>query len=291
MRKEGNGVVVSRASTYDNLSNLAKNFRDQVLRFEGTQIGRQEVYGELLDLAESGLLKKSWFKLYPAFKSNGEPNPLPYFETILISLDTAMTANTHSDNTACTVWGVFKHTNEKNKQVTCALLLDCWAERLTYPDLRDRAKQAWLCYYGTANNGKGQQPSTILIEDKGSGISLRQDLQSEMIPVAAFNPGRADKVQRANLAAPILKDGFIWLPESEKRPGEFKNWIDEFMDEITIFPASDAHDDQVDSFIQAMHYLYSANYLHAPLDAAQEVDEVEVDYDRKRRNVLNPYAQ
>ncbi len=283
IKREGKGVVVSRASTYENLQNLAKNFRDQVLRFEGTEIGRQEVYGELLDLSNSGVLKKGWFKLWPALNTLGKANKLPYFETILISMDTAMTEHTSSDRTACTVWGVFK-----DEKTTNALLLDCWAERLTYPDLRERAKAAWTARYG---EGRGQLPSTFLIEDKGSGISLRQDLVSENIPVTAFNPGRADKLQRANLASPILKGGFIWLPESDKRPGEFRNWIEELMDEIVIFPATDSHDDYVDSCVQAWHYLYSAGYLHAPLKTEREEDPIEVDYHAKKQQRVNPYAQ
>lgn len=285
LRREGNGVVVSRASTYDNLENLAPNFRDQVLRFEGTEIGRQEVYGELLDLSDSGILKRSWFKLWPAKNAKGEPNKLPYFETIVISMDTAMTEHTTSDRTACTVWGVFKDVEKKTQN---ALLLDCWAERLTYPELRDRAKAAWTSRYG---EGRGQLPTTFLIEDKGSGISLRQDLQSEDVPVVPFNPGRADKVQRANLASPILKGGYIWLPESDKRPGEFRNWTDEFVDEVVIFPAADALDDYVDSGVQAWHYLYSAGYISAPLKVDREEDPIEEDYVAKRKRRENPYAQ
>lgn len=294
IRQEGKRVVVSRATTYQNLGNLATNFRDQVLRFEGTEMGRQEVYGELLDLSEAGILKKKWFKLYPArtFDDAGREieNPLPYFEKIVISLDTAMTEDTHSDRTACTIWGVFKHRASDGRTSTNALLLDCWADRLTYPDLRDRAKEAWNTRYGVAG-GRGQLPTTFLIEDKGSGISLRQDLQSEMIPVEKFNPGRRDKVERANLASPILKDGFIWLPESDKRPGEMRNWIDPMMDELVVFPTSDCHDDYVDSCVQAWHYLYSAGDLHAPLNAAQPQEPYEEDYHERGRRRLNPYAQ
>lgn len=279
LKREGKDVYVARATSYENMDNLATNFKESLLRYEGTDLGRQEIHAEMIDPSESGLLKKSWFKLYSAEKK------LPYFETIVISMDTAMTESTSADRTACTVWGVFK---DHDKKTTNALLLDCWADRLAYPDLRERARGAWLCRYGEANGGIGQLPTTFLIEDKGSGISLRQDLASENIPVVAFNPGRADKVQRANLASPILKDGFIWLPESDKRPGEFRNWIDDLMEEITIFPNDKEHDDYVDSCVQAWHWLYSSNYLHAPLKADREEDPYEVDYSKKRKG--NPYA-
>jgi phage terminase large subunit-like protein len=49
-------TVVTRGSTYDNLSNLAPSFRDQVLAtYEGTRIGRQELMGELLEDVEGAL--------------------------------------------------------------------------------------------------------------------------------------------------------------------------------------------------------------------------------------------
>jgi phage terminase large subunit-like protein len=48
--------TVTRGSTYDNLSNLAPSFREEVLAtYEGTRIGRQELLGELLDDVEGAL--------------------------------------------------------------------------------------------------------------------------------------------------------------------------------------------------------------------------------------------
>lgn len=53
---ERTSTVVTRGSTYDNLSNLAPSFREQVLAtYEGTRIGRQELMGELLDDVEGAL--------------------------------------------------------------------------------------------------------------------------------------------------------------------------------------------------------------------------------------------
>lgn len=53
---ERTSTAVTRGSTYDNLSNLAPSFREQVLAtYEGTRIGRQELLGELLDDVEGAL--------------------------------------------------------------------------------------------------------------------------------------------------------------------------------------------------------------------------------------------
>jgi phage terminase large subunit-like protein len=44
------GTVVTRGSTYENTINLASTFKDRILnRYEGTRLGRQELYAELLE--------------------------------------------------------------------------------------------------------------------------------------------------------------------------------------------------------------------------------------------------
>jgi predicted phage terminase large subunit-like protein len=273
IRREGNGVIVSRASTYENLRNLSGNFKTQILQLEGTEQGRQEIHGELLDLSESGIWKKSWFRLMDV--SEGTPR----FQHILVSLDTAFTKDSANDRTACSVWGVFFDSDSK---CYCALLLDCWADRLNYPELREKAREMWMASYGEGE----QRANTILIEDKGSGISLRQELQSEGIPVTPFNPGREDKIQRANVVAPLLKDGFIYLPESQKYPGEPTTWTDDMMEEITMFP-NDEHDDYVDTISQALHYLNQLGYLKSSLGVYRDDLEDEPTYWKKK---YHPYA-
>ena len=273
LRREGEGVIISRASTYENLTNLSGNFRDQILRLEGTEQGRQEIHGELLDLSESGIWKKSWFRLMDV------TDETPKFQHILISLDTAFTKDTANDRTACTVWGVYYDAETK---CYCALLLDCWADRMTYPELREKAREMWMAEYGSYD----QKPNTILIEDKGSGISLRQELQAEGIPVVPFNPGRADKIQRANVVAPLIKDGFIYLPESQKYPGQPSTWTEDMMEEITMFP-NDEHDDYVDTISQGLDYLNKLGYLKSALGVYREDLEDEPSYWRKK---YHPYA-
>jgi len=105
LKREGKDVIVTRASTYANLANLAPTFRDQILRYEGTTIGRQEIHAEVINPEEMGVIRRSWIKQWPADR------PLPELEFIVMSLDTAFTEETGSgadpDYSACTVWGVF----------------------------------------------------------------------------------------------------------------------------------------------------------------------------------------
>lgn len=49
-------TVVSTGSTYENIANLAPEFVELILgRFDGTRLGRQEIYGEFLDDVEGAL--------------------------------------------------------------------------------------------------------------------------------------------------------------------------------------------------------------------------------------------
>jgi len=55
------GTVVSRGTTFDNLANLSPAFRERVVeRYEGTRLGRAELYGEMLEDVEGALFRREW---------------------------------------------------------------------------------------------------------------------------------------------------------------------------------------------------------------------------------------
>ena len=132
IERDGDDVVYVSASTYDNIDNLAASFKKQIMQYEGTTMGRQEIYAEVIDPEESGIVKRNWFKLWPAGK------PLPQFEYVVQSYDVATSDKTHNDPTACVVLGVFKPSPDKPLS---AMVIDCWTEYLQYPDLRPRVTE------------------------------------------------------------------------------------------------------------------------------------------------------
>ena len=81
--------IIVRGSTFDNKANLPDSFFKQLEQYEGTTLGRQELYGELIDPEESGIVKRSDFRLWPAKR------PLPPLDYIILSLDTAFTEKTY----------------------------------------------------------------------------------------------------------------------------------------------------------------------------------------------------
>ena len=79
--REGKDVVITRASTYSNIKNLAQSFQNQILQYEGTKLGRQEIHAEIIDPEEGGIVRREWFRLWPPNK------PFPKLEFIIQSYD------------------------------------------------------------------------------------------------------------------------------------------------------------------------------------------------------------
>lgn len=274
--RDGDDVIVTTASTYDNLANLSPNFQKQILQYEGTKLGRQEIYAEIIDPEESGIVKRDMFKLWPDGKA------FPKFEYIIQSYDCAYTEKTINDPTACITWGVFKPLDGPMS----VMVIDCWQDRLQYPDLRPKVIEEYETIYGEGKEKK--RVDLILVEDKSSGISLIQDLQRAHLPVRAYNPGNADKVQRLNIVSNIIARGRVWIPESSVRKGYVRDWAEPFVSQICSFPES-THDDFVDACTQALRYLRDAGWLEIDPPPADDYDpEDYIDAGIPRRE--NPYA-
>jgi predicted phage terminase large subunit-like protein len=246
--REGDDVVLTTASTYSNLENLSENFKRQILAYEGTNLGRQEIHAEIIDVEEGGIVKRDWFKLWPADK------PLPKLEYVIQSYDCAYTEKTINDPTASITFGVFK----PNDGGMCVLIIDAWQDRLQYPDLKPKVIDEFEIVFGEGKEAK--RVDLVLVEDKAAGIVLIQDLQRAHIPVRSYNPGRADKIQRLSIVANIVKAGRVWVPESSNRAGFVRDWAEGMVTQICSFPST-THDDFVDAFSQAMRYLRDAGWL------------------------------
>lgn len=220
--------------------------------------------------------------------------PIPDLFYVLQSYDTAFTATTTNDPTACTVWGIGEHESGELKGVRFAILLDCWTDHMKYPDLRDKVLDDWRADYGGAlqANGKkdplhpARRADMILMEEKGSGISLLQDLRNARLPVKGYNPGRADKVARAHIASPLLEADLFYVLESKKEPGKPITWARPLIEQCEEFPNAE-HDDLVDTFTQAAIYLRDAGFLE--IRSAPEEQPDELDY-HALKGRKNPYA-
>lgn len=171
--------------------------------------------------AEGNIVKRAWFGRYT-------PADALAPERVIQSWDTASKATELNDFSVGTTWAI------KGGR---ALLLDVYRVRLELPALKRKVIELAELY----------NAERVLIEDKGSGTALLQEL-----PAAHFYRGipilpRGDKLMRLAGVTPMIEGGHVLLPE--RAP-----WLDAFEDEICGFPAV-RHDDQVDSLSQALDWI------------------------------------
>jgi predicted phage terminase large subunit-like protein len=271
-----NRVIITTGSTYENRSNLAAPFMRQIGQYEGTNLGRQEIYAELIDIEESGIIKRTWFKQWPAKKA------MPYLEFVIQSYDTAFTDKTENDPTGCVTFGVFRPSPEEPH---CIMILDAWTEHLKYPELRKKAVEEYRCTYGDQE----AKVDMLLIEDKGSGIPLIQDLQRAGLPIRKYNPGRPDKVMRLHSVSHLVYNGRVYIPESKKVPGEFVSWAEDFIREVCAFPNS-PHDEYVDCFSQSLAVFRDQEWISVDPVKPEDPWEDDNSWESSQGGYVNPYA-
>ena len=228
--------------------------------------------------AGGGIVKVENFRLWPATK------PIPDLLYVIQSLDTAFTEKTSGDPTGCQVWGVFEHEKRRN-----VLLLDCWNEHMGYPALKKRVMEDWGAKYGGVK-GDVMKPSrkadALLIENKGSGQSLIQDLHLSGIPAIPYNPGRADKIARIHAITPLIEDGLFWVLESNKDKGLPRTWVRPMLSQLEQFPNGE-HDEMADCVSQVGAYLRDSGHLDTAFVPPDIIEEVDYHSTRGREN---PYA-
>jgi phage terminase large subunit-like protein len=98
-------TAVTTGSTFDNKANLAETYIEAVRdTYEGSRMGRQELYAEILDEASGAL----WTRDLLA-KCEVDLDPLEFSETlarVVVSVDPAITSNIESDMTGIVVAGI-----------------------------------------------------------------------------------------------------------------------------------------------------------------------------------------
>ncbi|WP_156680877.1 phage terminase large subunit [Sphingomonas profundi] len=170
---------------------------------------------------DGDVIKLSWFRTYDALPEGGET---------VFSVDTASKAGLRNDWSVIGVWRI----------VDDRCYLDyLWRRRVEYPEL----KRSLIDLAGQ------YLPNRILIEDKGSGSGLLQDLKAEGYPVNAYEPGSLDKESRMRIQSAKIEAGRVLLPAQAP-------WLEEFQNEVRRFP-NGAHDDQIDALSQLLDYAFA----------------------------------
>ncbi len=93
-------TVVSRSRTADNRANLAPAFVDELeRRYGGTQLGRQELDGEIIEVLQDALWRMDWI-------SSGRVSLAPQMQRIVVAVDPPVTSKASSDACGIVIAGL-----------------------------------------------------------------------------------------------------------------------------------------------------------------------------------------
>ena len=211
-----NGTVVTSGSTYENLDNLAPNFRKRILaKYEGTRMGRQELLAELLTEIEGALWSMA---LIDAARLRGdEPEPPPLGRTV-VAIDPALTAGEDSDET-----GIIVAATVLGSDPTEFVVLDDLSGRYT--------PNAWATAAARAAEKYG---ADAIVAETNAGGDMVASTLAAAAPWARYKPvhaGKSKKVRAEPVAAlyeqgrvhhlgtlPVLEDQMVtWVPDGKAK--------------------------------------------------------------------------
>ena len=209
-RQDGS-VYVTRGSTFDNAANLSRAALEELqARYAGTRIGKQELYGEIIDNIDGALWTED------TIERSRVTAPPDQLTKIVVAIDPAVTNTEDSDETGIIVAG-------KNAKGEAFVLAD-YTMRGTPLDWATRAVEAYRLHNADAiiaevNNGGDMIPT--LIRQVDGFVPVREvratrgkKLRAE--PIAAFyEQGRVHHVGRY---VKLEEQMTTWTPEEPNSP-------------------------------------------------------------------------
>jgi predicted phage terminase large subunit-like protein len=223
--------VISKGSTYENLSNLAQTYRRAVVaKYEGTTLGRQELDAEILEDLPGALVARALID-----RARVTADEVPELVSIVVGLDPAGTSKGDETGLVVTGWGADRHHY---------VMAD--ASKRRTPDAACRAAYELREQHGAVK---------IIVEDNGPKDWLAdvlnrvwRDLHGDNAgpaPIERVNASKGKKL-RAQPVAMLYEQGRVHhvgsLPELED---QLTTWIPE---ETADSP------DRVDAMVHAVAY-------------------------------------
>ena len=182
------GVHVTRGSTFDNKDNLAPAFFNGIIeQYDGTRIGQQEIYAELMDEDEDALWKREWIE-------NARLSGHPPISRIVVAIDPAMSTSPNSSETGIVVVGADMRRKE-------AYVLADESGRLTPNSWALRAIHLYDKFKATR----------IVVEDNAGGQMAESTIKNAVertLPVKTVR-ARRGKYVRAEPVASLYEQGRV----------------------------------------------------------------------------------
>ena len=211
MTRTDNTVVITRGSTFDNAANLAPTALLELrARYEGTTLGKQELYGEMIDVVDGALFTRQ------QIDDNRSDKPIGRIMSTVVSVDPAVTNNDSSDETGIVVCA---SDDQGNGYVLADLTMkgrpDQWANATI------NAFDQWKC-------------DCIVVEVNQGGDMVAQTLRTvrSLLPIKEVRATKGKRLRAEPIAAmyeqgrihhlgtfPQLEDQMCtWVPDEGKSP-------------------------------------------------------------------------
>ncbi|WP_321397355.1 DNA-packaging protein [Emcibacter sp.] len=191
-------VRITRGNTFDNSANLPPAFLEEIReRYEGTRIGRQELYGDLLTDMEGALWSRDLLE-------NCRGPSVPELSRIVVAVDPPVTSGPDADQCGIIVAG--------RDRAGKAYVLQDYTVQGTGP--LDWASRAIKAYH--------EHAADRLVAEVNNGGDLVESLIRQIDPEVSYLPVRASrgKVIRAEPVAALYEQGRVFhhgmFPELEE---------------------------------------------------------------------------
>ena len=184
---EDGTTAVTHGSTFDNAANLSGDFLYHIKRlYKGTRLGRQELYGEILDDVPGAL----WTR---AVIDQGRISKVPPLARIVVAVDPPVSHGEDANSCGIVVAG-----KAKNGQVY--VLADLSAGGLTPNQWGMRALSAYE-----------QFEADRLVAEVNNGGDLVETLMRQLNPAVSYKAVRASrgKIARAEPVAALYERGLV----------------------------------------------------------------------------------
>lgn len=218
--RDDGSVVVTRGSTFDNAKNLAASaLADLKIRYEGTRLGRQELYGEIIDEVDGALWKLTLIE-------ENRVEQLPQLVRVVVAIDPATTSGEDSDETGIVVAGITADGHYYVlEDLTCRESPDTWAR--------------------VAVNAYKKHKADRIIGETNNGGDMIESLLRQVDPTISYRKVTATrgKIIRAEPVASIYEQ------HRAHHVGAFARLEDQM---CNYTPDSDFSPDRLDALVWAM---------------------------------------
>lgn len=208
-------VTLTKGSTFDNVANLAgSTLRALKERYEGTHLGRQELYAELISDAPGALWSRT---LLDTFRFKKTPRDLPPMVRVVVAIDPSVSMGKRSNETGIIVAG--KGTDGH------AYVIDDITKKQASPETWAAAAIEAFRYHRAdrivveQNNGGDMCSSTLRTQDSNIPIKTVYASRGKLTraePISAlYEQGR---VHHVGIFAELEDQQCSWVPGQGESP-------------------------------------------------------------------------